>query len=192
MPDQTTPHQGSHQSASAVAVVDTREQLLHLLAEASEFEHNLLCCYLYAAFSLKRGRLGGALSEAESAAIDRWRKAIMSVAIEEMSHLVLVANLTVSIGGRAHFNRPDLRVAAGYHPAGIVIELAPFDMATLDHFIFLERPDDATIADSEAFEPSADFVRTPHCPGALMPSAHDYETIAQFYRSIRPGFQVLA
>ena len=25
----------------------TREQLLHLLAEASEFEHNLLCCYLY-------------------------------------------------------------------------------------------------------------------------------------------------
>jgi len=31
----------------------SREQLLHLLAEASEFEHNLLCCYLYAAFSLK-------------------------------------------------------------------------------------------------------------------------------------------
>ena len=35
-------------------VVGTREQLLHLLAEAAEIEHTLMCSYLYAAFSLKR------------------------------------------------------------------------------------------------------------------------------------------
>ena len=33
--------------------VRSREHLLHMLAEASELEHNLLCSYLYAAFSLK-------------------------------------------------------------------------------------------------------------------------------------------
>ncbi len=31
-----------------------REQLIHVLTEAAEIEHNLLCSYLYAAFSLKR------------------------------------------------------------------------------------------------------------------------------------------
>jgi len=35
-------------------VVGTCEQLLHLLAEAGEIEHTLMCSYLYAAFSLKR------------------------------------------------------------------------------------------------------------------------------------------
>ena len=35
--------------------INSREQLLSTLAEAAEIEHNLMCCYLYAAFSLKRG-----------------------------------------------------------------------------------------------------------------------------------------
>ena len=35
--------------------VATREHLLGLLAEASEIEHNLMCCYLYAVFSLNQG-----------------------------------------------------------------------------------------------------------------------------------------
>src|SRR5688572_18071909 len=107
----------------------TREQLLHLLTEAAEFEHNLLCCYLYAAFTLKCD--GSGLTDTETAAVRRWHKSIMSVAIEEMTHLALVANLTVAIGARPHFNRPNFPVAAGFHPAGIVVELAPFDMATL-------------------------------------------------------------
>jgi len=36
-------------------VLDSREQLLNALAEAAEIEHHLMCCYLYAAFSLKQG-----------------------------------------------------------------------------------------------------------------------------------------
>ncbi len=34
-------------------LIGSREQLFHLLAEASEIEHTLMCSYLYAAFSLK-------------------------------------------------------------------------------------------------------------------------------------------
>jgi hypothetical protein len=168
----------------------TREQLLHLLAEASEIEHNLLCSYLYAAFSLKRVPTD-VLHGEESRAIEGWRKSIMSVAVEEMAHLAIVANLAVSIGARPHFNRPNLPVAPGYHPAGIVVKLTPFDMETLDHFIFLERPEGVALPDGKGFEPEAVYAR-PRRRGALMPYAHDYETIAELYDDIRAGFSYLA
>ena len=168
----------------------SREQLLHMLAEAAEFEHNLLCCYLYAAFSLKR-EADGELSAAALSAVAGWRKSIMAVAMEEMGHLALVANLTVSIGGRAHFNRPNLPVSPGYHPADIVVELAPFTMETLDHFIFLERPADVAVPDGDGFTPEAQYDRGERAGLALMPSAYDYETIAEFYDTIRAAFSSL-
>lgn len=40
-------------------VTGSREQMLHLLAEAAEIEHILMCSYVYAAFSLKRGEAEG-------------------------------------------------------------------------------------------------------------------------------------
>ncbi|HWL75011.1 MAG TPA: ferritin-like protein, partial [Burkholderiaceae bacterium] len=174
----------------AIPVVDTREQLLHLLAEAAEFEHNLLCCYLYAAFSLKTDG-GEGLTAQETATVKRWHEVIMSVAVEEMTHLILVANLTAAIGGRPHFNRPNLPVAPGHHPADFVVELAPFDMDTLDHFIFFERPEGTAIRDSDGFEPETDYVRGARRGAGLMPSAHDYTSIAEFYGSIRSGFRRL-
>jgi hypothetical protein len=38
-----------------VTGIPSREQLIHSLYEAAELEHNLMCTYLYAAFSLKTG-----------------------------------------------------------------------------------------------------------------------------------------
>ena len=35
--------------------VESREELVYLLGEACEIEHGLMCEYLYAQFSLKRG-----------------------------------------------------------------------------------------------------------------------------------------
>ena len=120
--------------------VATREHLLGLLAEASEIEHNLMCCYLYAVFSLKQGTDEG-LSADELAAVQRWRRVILDVAIEEMGHLTMVSNIMVALGGSPHFGRQNFPIAAGYHPSGIVVKLAPFNAATLDHFIYLERPE---------------------------------------------------
>ena len=37
----------------------SREALVHQLYEAAELEHNLMCTYLYAAFSLRRARRKG-------------------------------------------------------------------------------------------------------------------------------------
>ena len=54
--------------------------------------------YLYAAFSLKSAA-DGDLAESEQAVVDRWRKNVLGIAIEEMGHLGLVNNLLLAVGG---------------------------------------------------------------------------------------------
>jgi hypothetical protein len=160
----------------------SREALLHLLAEAAELEHNLLCSYLFAAFSLKHGTDEG-LGDGELEPVCRWRGTLMDVCIEEMVHLAQVGNLMSALGARPHFNRPNLPVAPGYHPSGIVVELAPFSAETLQHFIFLERSDEVRIDDS--VEEAPDSGGRGGVAGGLMPSAPDYATIGEFYESLQ-------
>jgi hypothetical protein len=116
----------------------------------------------------------------------------MGVAIEEMAHLALVNNVLLAFGGAPHFTRPNLPVPPGYHPAGFVIRLAPLTKATLDHFIFLERPADAEVPDGAG----PYRIRTPlerdMTPGDLTPSTPDYETIGEFYDEIRACLTKLA
>lgn len=165
--------------------LNTREQLAHLLAEAAELEHNLLCCYLYAAFSLKQAGAGN-LRDDHADQVNGWRSSMMQVAMEEMTHLALIANLSVAIGLRPHFNRPNLPVAPLYHPADIVVELAPFSLDTLDHFIYLERPEDSDLPDGKSFASRRENYQRGARPGAsLMPSAMDYATIGEFYAHLR-------
>lgn len=165
-------------------MIETREQLIHVLTEAAQIEHNLLCSYLYAAFSLKRAGEPG-LTERQGLAVEGWRKVILGVALEEMAHLATVNNLLIAVGGSPHLDRPNLPLAPGYHPAGIVVRLTPFSRATLDHFIFLERAGHQTLDDAPGFEP-ADAARVASAAG-LTPSAEDYETIGELYDSIADG-----
>ena len=164
-------------------VVGPREQLFHLIAEASEIEHTLMCSYLYAAFSLKTGDDTG-LSDAEAAAVASWRESIMSVAIDEMVHLLLVSNLAVAVGARPHFDRPNFPVESGYFPSGVVVKLTPFSLETLDHFIFLERPQGYQLEDGEGFEPAREYEREQPYSG-LMPSVQDYATVGRLYEALR-------
>lgn len=170
-------------------VIGSREQIFHLLAEAAEIEHTLMCSYLYAAFSLK-DRVESTLSEKEAEAIERWRQTIKSVAIEEMGHLLIVANLTAAIGGRPHFSRPNFPVSPGYFPSGVVLRLTPFSFDTLDHFIFLERPTGVETSDGESFE-SFEHKREQAYQG-LMPSSQDYVTISHLYEAIRANLNAFA
>jgi CDGSH-type Zn-finger protein/uncharacterized Fe-S cluster protein YjdI len=163
--------------------VRSREELLYLLAEAAEIEHNLMCCYLFAAFGLKTTADG--LSEADAAEVAGWRRAITHVAVDEMTHLALVANLTAAVGGAPHFGRPNFPVGAGYHPSGVTVQLTPFDRATLDHFIYLERPEGIALADGAGFAAAAPDYRRETPGERLMPSAQDYLTVGHLYRSIR-------
>jgi CDGSH-type Zn-finger protein/uncharacterized Fe-S cluster protein YjdI len=165
--------------------IDTREDLFYLLAEASEIEHNLMCCYLFAAWSLKRGEVDG-LSASEAKAVAGWKRDISSVAVEEMVHLALASNLMVALGGAPHFSRPNFPVAAGYHPSGVVVELARFDLETLEHFIYLERPEGSETVDSQSFVHADDYSRM-KIADRLMPGSQDYETVGHLYRAIRAG-----
>jgi hypothetical protein len=174
---------------SPVARSHTREQLIHLLTEAAELEHNILCSYLYAVFSLRSGVEEG-LSEREAGAVARWRRLILTVAVEEMGHLAIVNNLLVAVGGAPHFDRPNLPVAEGYLPSCFSVRLTPLDEATLDHFIFLEHPKGSCLRDHDAFGAEAEVVRTGE-ETQLTPSADDYETIAELYERIRDGLQSL-
>lgn len=176
---------GGAEEAEAVEpiAIGGREQLFDLLAEASEVEHTLMCSYLFAAFSLRTGE-GCGLNETEAKAVASWREAVLSIAVEEMVHLLLVANLSIAIGGRPHFNRPNFPVEPGYFPAGVVVKLTRFCRETLDHFIFLERPRGASLPDADGFEPETDYVREEAFQG-VMPSIQDYATVGGLYDALR-------
>ena len=140
------------------STVPSREQLLHALYEAAELEHNLMCTYLYAAFSLRSGEDEG-LTSAEAAAVARWRATIVRVAIEEMGHLTAVWNITSALGGSPRFGRGNFPLDPGALPAGVVVKLAPFNDAVLQHFIYLERPEGSAEPDGEGFAPEFVFRR---------------------------------
>ncbi|UNK49851.1 CDGSH iron-sulfur domain-containing protein [Lysobacter sp. S4-A87] len=172
-----------------IAVPTSREQLWALLAEAAEIEHHLMCCYLYAAFSLKEST-DEDLSEPELQAVDRWRREILAVSIEEMGHLTIVCNILSALGAPAHLVHQNFPIPPGYHPAGVVVKLAPFNRQTLAHFVYLERPEDADIHDGEGFEPPQRYSRALGMD-RLMTACTDYETVGELYRSVSAGLQRL-
>jgi CDGSH-type Zn-finger protein/uncharacterized Fe-S cluster protein YjdI len=167
--------------------VPSREQLLFHLYEAAELEHNLMCTYLYAAFSLKSGEADG-LSPAEAAAVARWRSSILQIAIEEMGHLTAVWNISSALGGAPCFGRDNFPLDPGYLPAGIVVRLAPFDDQVLQHFVYLERPESSIEPDGEGFVPEFQFTRG-HSVKRLTPTVTDYQTVGQFYAELSRGLE---
>jgi CDGSH-type Zn-finger protein/uncharacterized Fe-S cluster protein YjdI len=166
----------------------TREALLHALYEAAEIEHNLMCTYLYAAFSLKSP--GEGLSGAEADAVGRWRREITAVAIDEMSHLVAVWNITSALGGAPRFGRTNFPLDPGYLPARIVVKLAPFNEASLQHFVYLERPVGSNEPEGIGFEPERLFQRSISAE-RLTPMPIDYSTVGEFYKVLGEGIRVL-
>jgi CDGSH-type Zn-finger protein/uncharacterized Fe-S cluster protein YjdI len=168
---------------ASVARPPSREQLIHLLYEAAELEHTLMCTYLYAAFSLKDGEAEG-LSKEETEAVTRWRRVILKVAVEEMGHLTAVWNITAALGGAPRFGRGNFPLDPGNLPAGIVVKLAPFNQAVIQHFIHLERPKDSSEKDGEGFAPERLFERGVKDRVRLTPMPLDYETVGAFYETL--------
>ncbi|HEV7609285.1 MAG TPA: ferritin-like domain-containing protein [Steroidobacteraceae bacterium] len=160
----------------------SREALVHALYEAAELEHNLMCTYLYAAFSLRIGTEEG-LSAAEADATARWRRAILKVAVEEMGHLTAVWNITAALGGSPRFGRWNFPLDPGGLPANVVVRLAPFSEAVLQHFIYLERPTSSGEPDGEGFEAEFKFTRG-DSRQRITPMPIDYDTVGSFYECL--------
>jgi CDGSH-type Zn-finger protein/uncharacterized Fe-S cluster protein YjdI len=176
-------------TSATAAKAPSREQLLYFLHEAAEIEHNLMCCYLYAAFSLKRTDAAWTAEQRE--AVARWRRVITGVALEEMTHLCLVGNLMNALGASIHLNRPMFPIDVGPYPAGFTIRLQAFSRATVQHFTYLERPVDSGFAEASGFEPQRRYTRGT-APDRLSPSARDYATVGELYATLRQALDSFA
>ena len=135
-------------------VIGHREHLWILLSEALQLEHMIMCQYLFAQFSLKDGARDG-LTADQADAVDRWRTMVRGIAIEEMLHMALVANLMSAIGAAPNFGRPNFPQRSGYFPAEVRLDLLPFGEQALDHFLFLERPEGMQRDDGSEFVETA-------------------------------------
>jgi hypothetical protein len=169
--------------------VNSREELLFLLCEASELEHLLMCEYLFAAFSLKQSAEEGLTAE-QLDAVRRWERVVTGVAVQEMLHLAQASNLLTALGGMPHFRRPNFPQRARYYPAGVQLALMPFSDHALRHFIYLERPEDMREDDAPEFA----VIGAPFAPASgaeMVPVAQDFGTVGQLYRAIEQGFRTL-
>jgi CDGSH-type Zn-finger protein/uncharacterized Fe-S cluster protein YjdI len=160
-----------------------REHLIHALYEAAELEHNLMCTYLYAAFSLKDGEAEG-LSAVEAEAVARWRRTLIEVSIQEMAHLVAVWNITSALGGAPRFGRGNFPLDPGMLPASVVVKLAPFGADVIQHFVHLERPVGSDAPEGEGFAPELAFTRGVQ-RARVTPMARDYDTVGAFYATLQ-------
>ena len=176
--------------AESRIVVEHREHLWYLLAEAAQVEHLIMCQYLYASFSLKTEPEDGLTAE-QAAAATRWRDLLTGIAIEEMLHLALVFNVMTSIGAAPPLSRPNFPRRSEDLPGAVQFRLLPFGTDSLTHFLYLERPEGMERVDAAGFVPAA----PPHDPiGAdeVITRAQDFATVGHLYRGIEQGLAALS
>src|SRR5580698_3909756 len=167
----------------------SREEILHALYEAAELEHNLMCTYLYAAFSLKDSEVEGLRPE-EVEAVRRWRTELIKVSVEEMGHLTAVWNITSALGGTPRFGRGNFPLEPGNLPASVTVRLSPFNQATLQHFIYLERPNGSTEPDGQGFAYTHAYGRG-NAQARITPMGINYATVGDFYAELSTGLRSL-
>ena len=170
--------------------IENRAQLIYLLTEAAELEHGIMCCYLFAAFSMKRGVEEG-ISEEQLTIVRRWRRTILQISIEEMLHMCLACNLLTAVGGAPHLRRPNLPVSPKAYPPSFKLELAPFGRQSLENFVFIERPEDLEPGAGESSSSGSPFPPPPKLSD-IFSSAREYQNQGRLYRGIEDGLQYLS
>lgn len=176
--------------------MQTRQDLLYLLAQASEIEHSLAVQYLYAAFSLKTRREAG-ISDDQAAVVEKWRSSIIGIAIQEMLHLGLVCNLLTAIGGAPYLRRANFPQGKMYSTLGLDFRLAGVSEKTIKRFCCFELPpklnEDSVYASWKCT--CARLVSTDRQlsfdPDSLLPQMFNYTSIGELYELIENGFKEL-
>lgn len=169
--------------------IENRAQLIYLLTEAAELEHEILCCYLFASFSMKEDCSEGVTDE-QLASIQRWRKLLSGIAVQEMIHFATACNLLTAIGGQPQLRRPNLPTGSRAYPPRFQLRLMPFSLEAVDQFVSLEQPEASWVADQQQ-----EF-RSTAVPldrlSDIFSSERNYATVGELYRGIQDGFSYLA
>ena len=181
--------------------IQNREELIQVLGIASELEHNLMCQYLFAAYSLKRYP-GEGITEAQLNQARGWGSLITMVARQEMEHLGLVMNLRSAIGAAPSFSRPNYpQPVTRYGKADIDSVLTRFSPETIARFQKFEQPHplppdfcSMTVAEArqhreqaKALWQSAPVVP----PSSLEPFRFQFDSVQSLYESVRRAFRDL-
>lgn len=128
---------------------------------AVELEHSTIPPYLTALYSLHDGKN------------DEARHVLLSIAIEEMLHMTLAANILNAVGGTPHLDKPSfLPVYPSYLPhsnRAFQVPLGKFSKEAVEVFLRIEKPDTHN----------------------GQPEDENYETIGQFYEAIEIGLKHL-
>jgi hypothetical protein len=123
-------------------VIDTHQELVLALSEAAELEHNLICQYLFTAYSLKTDKGIDGITPADVAKFTVWQDQILTAAHQEMGHLGTVWNIAAATGASAHLLRANFpQIPSGHYPPDIGFVLERFSETALARFIDFERPE---------------------------------------------------
>jgi hypothetical protein len=122
-----------------------RDHLIMLLTSGAEVEHALMVQYLYAAYSIN----GDQSDPERRALVEGWRSSILSVAREEMGHLLTVQNILVLLGAPISFDREMMPWDHEFYPFPFALE--PLSEQTLQCFIYAEMPKLAQVKDSRIY-----------------------------------------
>ncbi|HYN77834.1 MAG TPA: ferritin-like domain-containing protein, partial [Lamprocystis sp. (in: g-proteobacteria)] len=113
-----------------------RDYLIMLLHIGAELEHSLMVQYLYAAYSLNDQT--GAPEQRRQ--VGEWRNRLLTIAKEEMGHLLTVQNLLCLVGGPVCFERSHFPANTDFLP--FPFRLAPVSAKLLAWYVYAEAPHD--------------------------------------------------
>jgi hypothetical protein len=161
--------------------ITTVEQLHAYLHAAMQLEHGTIPPYLSALYSMHTGKNSDAFH------------VIRTVAVEEMLHLTLAANILNAVGGTPELTGADfVPTYPTYLPDGetdFQVSRQAFSKECLEMFLNIERP--GTAPHEEARLVSRHRDRGKHLAGSHMDSKMRYWSIGEFYEEIKRGLRHL-
>jgi hypothetical protein len=163
-------------------MINTRQELIDALHEASEIEHGLMLQYLFTALTMKKFLNEGITGEQQEL-IRKWEGSILRVARQEMAHLGTVCNLLSAIGGSPHFERPNFpQREITYYPFSF--NLTRFSDESLYRFIRFELPKGEPIPTPPLSEKKLFGLQLLN----VVPDPLEYDYIGELYNKIKEGF----
>ncbi len=133
-------------SATSLDIAVKRMRLAELLTEAAEIEHDLLCQYLFAAFSMKKSVAEGVTKLSQLEKMRAWQGTLFAIARQEMEHLGIVCNLLTAIGEAPFIWRAGYPLSSRHYPVRFRSTLEAFGPKSIKRFIAAERPQESTEA----------------------------------------------
>ena len=108
-----------------------------------------------------------------------------------MAHLSLACNMLTAVGAAPQFRRPNLPQGSRYYPPGFSLGLNPFNQQTLQHFLFIERPEGIEMDDPPLFDDAEAAPTTPVVSSDVTAEPRGFATIGELCHGIEDGFRNL-